>query len=58
MKTVRQLAVVGVLALLLVSFWSDPAGSATTVTDAVGSVGRFFSTVIDKSVQFFRGLDD
>ena len=56
LHTVKKLAI-GVAALfLLLSFWNDPSGSAATCTNFIGGVGRFFSTVIDKSVQFVSNL--
>jgi hypothetical protein len=54
--TVRKLITLVVALFLLVSFWSDPAGSAAAFHGFVGSVGGFFSDVIDKAVTFVRGL--
>ncbi|MFM2069901.1 MAG: hypothetical protein RLZZ623_164 [Actinomycetota bacterium] len=41
---------------LVISFWSNPSGSATAFADFIGEVGGFFSSVIDKTAAFIHGL--
>ena len=55
-ETSKKVIVVIVALFFLISFWQDPAGSADTFTAFVGSVGDFFSAVIDKSAAFVKGL--
>lgn len=55
---VKKLTVWVLAGFLLLSFWGDPSGSADVFTDFIGSVGRFFSDVIDKLVAFFQRLAD
>ena len=55
-ETCRRTIIVVVVAFFLISFWQDPAGSADNVTGFVGSVGDFFSAVIDKGATFVRSL--
>ena len=52
----KRIVVVVAALFFLISFWQDPAGSADTFTEFVGSVGTFFSAVIDKSATFVKGL--
>ena len=56
LDTVTKLVVALVALFVVVSFWSDPAGSASLFHGFLGSVGGFFSAVIDKSVAFVKGL--
>ena len=56
LETTRKVVVAVAALFFLISFWQDPAGSADTFTSFVGSVGSFFSTVIDKGAAFIRGL--
>lgn len=55
-EVVKKLVTVIVVLFLVISFWRDPAGSADSFGTFVGSVGGFFSSVIDKSGQFVKGL--
>lgn len=56
LDVVKKLFATVVLLFLVISFWSDPSGSAQSFGDFIGSVGSFFSTVIDKTAAFIRGL--
>lgn len=56
LETTRKVIVTVAALFFLISFWQDPAGSADTFTGFVGSVGSFFSTVIDKGAAFVKGL--
>lgn len=53
---VKRLLVGLLLFLAVLTIWNDPAGAAQATTEFVGDVGRFFSTVIDKLVRFFKEL--
>jgi hypothetical protein len=53
---IKKLFATIVVMFLMISFWSDPSGSAQSFGDFIGSVGSFFSTVIDKAATFIRGL--
>lgn len=55
---VKKLTATVVVLFLVISFWSDPSGSAQSFSDFIGDVGGFFSTVIDKSAAFVRSLLD
>jgi hypothetical protein len=55
-ETAKKLAVTVLVIFLLISFWSNPAGSADAFGDFVGNVGGFFSSVIDKGAQFVKAL--
>ena len=44
------------VAFVIVSVWRDPAGSARVAGDFLGTVGGFFSRVIDKVASFIKGL--
>ena len=55
-ESAKKVVVVVVVVFFLISFWQDPAGSADTFTGFVGSVGSFFSAVIDKGATFVKGL--
>jgi len=54
--TVKKMVLSIVCLYLVMAFWSDPAGSANAFTGFVGHVGGFFSSVIDKSATFVKGL--
>ena len=56
--TAKRVIVAVVVLFFVISLWQDPAGSADTFAGFVGSVGSFFSAVIDKGVTFVRGLAD
>jgi hypothetical protein len=53
---VKKLGVTVVALFLVISFWSDPSGSAAAFGSFLDQVGRFFSTIIDKTVAFVRGI--
>ena len=55
-ETVKKLGVTVLVLFLLISFWSNPAGSADAFGDFVGEVGAFFALVIDKGAEFVQGL--
>jgi hypothetical protein len=54
--TLRKAIIYLSFAFVVVSVWRDPAGSADAAGNFLGSVGNFFSTVIDKVSTFLRGL--
>jgi hypothetical protein len=56
LDTVTKLIATLVALFVVVSFWSDPTGSAGIFHGFLGSVGGFFSGVIDKGVAFVHGL--
>lgn len=53
---VKKLFATLVALFLVVSFWSDPSGSAATLGAFLNEVGMFFSTIIDKAVAFVRAV--
>ena len=55
---VKRLLLGLLLFLAVLTIWNDPAGAARATTDFVGDVGRFFATLIDKLVAFFKELFD
>ncbi|MGE0137969.1 MAG: hypothetical protein AB7L17_04845 [Ilumatobacteraceae bacterium] len=55
-ETVKKLGFTVLMLFLLISFWSNPGGSANVFEDFVGDVGGFFAIVIDKSAEFVKGL--
>lgn len=52
----KKLGVTIVALFLVISFWSDPSGSAAVFGSFLDSVGQFFSTIIDKTVAFVRNV--
>jgi hypothetical protein len=52
----RKFGATVVVMFLVISFWSNPSGSATAFADFIGEVGGFFSSVIDKTAAFIHGL--
>ncbi len=56
LETTKKLGATVFVVFVLISFWSNPSGSAQVFTDFIGDVGAFFSTVIDKSAEFAKGL--
>ena len=54
--TVRKLGVTVFVAFMVLSFWSNPSGSAQTFADFLGDVGSFFSTIIEKIIEFVSAL--
>jgi hypothetical protein len=56
LETTKRLVIAMAALFFVISFWQDPAGSADTFTGFVGSVGSFFSAVIDKGAAFVKGL--
>lgn len=54
--TLRKAVIYLSFAFVVVSVWRDPAGSADAAGNFLGTVGNFFSTVIDKAAAFLRGL--
>jgi hypothetical protein len=55
-QTVRKLGVTVLALFLVLSFWNNPTASADVFGDFVGDVGGLFSSAIDKSAEFVRGL--
>ena len=53
---VKKLGATIVALFLVISFWSDPSGSAAAFGTFLDEVGGFFSTIIDKSIAFIRGI--
>ena len=56
LETTKKVVIVVAALFFLLSFWQDPEGSADTFTAFVGSVGSFFSAVIDKGATFVKSL--
>ena len=56
LQTVKKLGLAVVALFLLLSFWNDPSGSADACSNFIGGVGNFFSSVIDKGVEFVSNL--
>ena len=59
-ETVKKLGVTVLVLFLLISFWSNPAGSADAFGDFVGEVGGFVVTdsvaeAVDHIEQVVRG---
>jgi hypothetical protein len=57
-ETVKKFSATVLVLFLVISFWSNPSGSATAFADFVGDVGGFFSTVIDKTAEFIKSLNN
>jgi hypothetical protein len=55
-KAIARIAMYLVLAFLLIQLWQDPSGAAQATLDFIGSIGHFFSSLIDKISEFVRGL--
>jgi malonyl CoA-acyl carrier protein transacylase len=45
LETTKKLGATVFVVFVLISFWSNPSGSAQVFTDFIGDVGAFFSTV-------------
>jgi hypothetical protein len=43
-------------AFVVIQLWHDPSGAARATMDAVGSVGQFFSSLIDRAVAFVKSF--
>jgi hypothetical protein len=56
LETVKKVLIYLSLAFVVVSVWTDPAGSAGAAGDFFHSVGGFFSTAINKSSAFLKNL--
>lgn len=54
--TIKKLLIYLLIAFLVVSIWQDPEGAAQTFGDFLGSVGNFFSEVIDRTATFIENL--
>jgi hypothetical protein len=54
--TVKKLLVYLSLAFVVISIWTDPAGSASAAGNFLHSVGGFFSTAINKGSAFLKNL--
>ena len=54
--TIRKFGSTIVVMFLIISFWSNPSGSAVAFGEFLADVGGFFSTVINKSAEFTQGL--
>ncbi len=44
------------VAFFAIKLWQDPAGSADTTVNFVGSVGHFFASLINKLGEFVQRL--
>ncbi len=56
--TIRKILLYLVIAFVVVSIWQNPEGSAEAAGDFLGSVGAFFSELIDRTATFIGGLFD
>lgn len=55
-ETLKKLGATVLALFLVLSFWSNPSGSASVFSDFLADVGGFSSTVIDKGAEFVKGL--
>ncbi len=56
LETVKKLVVYLALAFVVISIWTDPAGSAGAAGNFLHSVGGFCSTAITKGSSFLKNL--
>jgi hypothetical protein len=56
--TIRKILLYLVIAFVVVSIWQNPEGAAEAAGDFLGSVGEFFSELIDRTATFIGGLFD
>ena len=56
LDSTKKILLAVVVLFFVISLWQDPSGSADAFTEFVGSVGSFFSAVIDKGAAFVRSL--
>ncbi len=54
--SVGKVLVYFILAFVIIAIWRDPQGAATATANFLGSVGSFFSTLLDKVNTFIQGL--
>lgn len=54
--TVKKLLIYLVIAFVVVSIWQNPEGAATAASNFLGSVGAFFSELIERTATFVEGL--
>ena len=55
-KAAIRIALYLMVAYLAIKLWQNPSGSASATVDLIGGVGRFFATLIDKTVEFAQGF--
>ena len=55
-ETIKKLLIYLSIAFVVISIWTDPAGSANAAGAFLNSVGGFCSTAINKSSTFLKGL--
>jgi hypothetical protein len=56
LDTIKKILIYLALAFVIVSIWTDPAGSAAAAGNFLSSVGTFFSAAVDKGSAFLKGL--
>ncbi|MGD9702511.1 MAG: hypothetical protein AB7Q42_07065 [Acidimicrobiia bacterium] len=56
--TIKKILLYLVIAFVVVSIWRNPEGSASAAGDFLGSVGTFFSELIDRTATFVKGLTE
>lgn len=54
--TLKKVLLWLIIAFVIVSIWQSPEGAAGVAGNFLGSVGNFFSAVIDRSARFIRNL--
>ncbi len=54
--TLKNAALLFVVAFVIISIWQDPTGMATVMGDFISSVGSWFSDLFDKVTAFLSGL--
>jgi hypothetical protein len=55
-KAVARIALYLAVAFLLIELWQDPSGAASATKDFIGSIGHFFSAIIDKVAEFVKSF--
>jgi hypothetical protein len=55
-KAIARIAMYLILAFMVIQLWQDPGGAADWTMNFIGSIGHFFSSLIDKIGEFVGGL--
>lgn len=56
--TLKKILLYLVIAFIVVSIWQNPESAANAAGDFLGSVGNFFSELIDRTATFIENLGD
>lgn len=54
--TLKKILIYLIIAFVIVSIWQNPEEAADAATEFLGSVGNFFSELIDRTATFIQGL--